>query len=322
MNQSIDGTGVVRMKKNNDSLPTSILKMMQERNYELSLEERSEAFHYLETQHALNPADFKITHAFIRLLNQGAEYKAAKAIGQEFLMMVGYNKEILSELASTYQNLDEMDQYFMLVRQYTEEENQIQQEEQIVDNIIPFPKKLVTRKPQANFLSLDSQEQLVFLSELNKFDIDLYKGDFIAILADKKASPFVQSVIFELLHECQIDDTVLVCKLGEEAVFNPQSLETDSFLDDMEAELSFVLENDNPVLFMQIFQMVQHHYFMLYPFSFKPKNVSLWVECYILWANELYGEEKVTLSSDLSAEVEKGLNFIRKLEESGQNYLF
>ncbi len=295
---------------------------MQERNYELTLEEKNEAFQYLETQHTLNPTNLKITHAFIRLLNQRAEYKTAKSIGQEFLMMTGYNKEILSELASTYQNLDEMDQYFMLVRQFTSEENRMQQEIESRDNIIPFPKKLIARKPQADFLSLNSQDQLVFLSEVNKSDIETHKANFTATLSDKKASPFVQSVIFELFHECQIDENVLVCKLGEEAVFNPKSFETDSFLDELETELALVLENDNPVLFMQIFQMVQHHYFMLFPFSFKPKNVSLWVECYILWANELYNQEEGTIASDLSEEVENGLNFIRKLEASGQNYLF
>ncbi|EIA19795.1 tetratricopeptide repeat protein [Listeria fleischmannii] len=306
------------MKGNSNLPPAFILKIMEERNATLSTKEQEEALQYLYVQHELYPCETTINHALIRLLNQCGNYEQAKMIGEQYLTMSGYNQDILSELANVYQNLNVMNQYFALIRQYTTDDETQEKEEET--NIIPFPKKMIFQKANVDFQELSSHEQLLFLKEMSREDLTIYQDSFYTFLKDQYASPFVKSAIFEVLQEYQIDDDIQITKLDLEGFFNPKTYKPSYLLERVENEFAPVLENENPVLFKQFLQIMQHHYFIMYPFSFTPDSASLWGESYLIWVKEMYGDDDVH-QGDIKPEIQKCLDFIRKIEEYGQNYL-
>lgn len=88
----------------------------------MSEEEKMSTLHYLENAYHQEPCNEEIVHRLIQFYNQTDKTKKAQEIGQNFLTMNGYNKEILGELSVTFMKEDNMDTYFTLVRHYMEEE--------------------------------------------------------------------------------------------------------------------------------------------------------------------------------------------------------
>ncbi|WP_167628084.1 tetratricopeptide repeat protein [Listeria valentina] len=310
------------MTEQGKHFPTNILNWLEGKHQILNQIEQAGVLSFLEKQYELDPCDALIAKGLVRLYTEMGEYELAKHTGRSFLTMNGYNKEILTELALAYMNTDEMDTYFSLVRYFTEEETQEEVDSSKSDhNIIPFPKKLVTRSQKENWTNLPVAEQLEFLQKIRFESIEPFLDSFHAVLADKSASPFVQSIIFELLQEHEVNQPFKVCKLGMEEEFNPVDvsfLGEDAFVNVILDLLKERLENENPTLLDQLLQTVQHHAFMLYPFTFKPGEASLWKDAYLLFASDLYG---AFLEIEPTAELEKALSFIQNLEEHQQNYL-
>ncbi|MHC5251722.1 hypothetical protein ACYRFS_02155 [Listeria kieliensis] len=303
--------------------PTNILNWLEGKHQILNQQEQVGALSFLEKQYELDPCDVLITKGLVRLYTEMTEYELAKHTGRSFLTMNGYNKEILTELALAYMNTDEMDTYFSLVRYFTEEEEVSEDvgSSKSDHNVIPFPKKLVTRSQKENWVNLPVAEQLEFLQKIRFESVSPFLESFRAILEDKSASPFVQSIVFELLQEQEVNQLFKVCKLGMESEFNPidvSLLGEDAFINVILDLLKERLESENPTLLEQLLQTVQHHAFMLYPFTFQPREASLWKDAYLLFASELYG---AFLEIEPTPELEEALSFIQNLEEHQQNYL-
>lgn len=180
---------------------------------------------------------------------------------------------------------------------------------------------MLLNSSRGNWLELSPTEQLEFLQKLRFESISPFLEEFRSFLVSDQASPFVQSIVFELLQEKGIDQPFKVKKLGQEGDFTPSELPLigeDEFAKELFRELRRLLESENPSLLDQLTQTLQHHIFMIYPFSFHPKDAKLWAQAYFAFAEKLYSG---TLSKPMSSELENAVSFIEDLEEQQQNYL-
>ncbi|WP_149024176.1 hypothetical protein [Paenilisteria weihenstephanensis] len=155
-------------------------------------------------------------------------------------------------------------------------------------------------------------------------DIDSYLEAFQIFLKDAETSPYVKSMVFELLQEKNVDTVFRVKKLGLEGDFNPSKvsvLTDDPFTKELTGALTKRWEHDNPSFLEQLLVIVQLHLFIMYPFQMPSKDVALWSEAYSSWLSQLYGEEpseNVAINPDELLEAKR---FIEKMEKVQQNYL-
>ncbi|MBC1805770.1 hypothetical protein HCJ40_01880 [Listeria sp. FSL L7-0993] len=302
--------------------PMSVKKFLEKGITSLSEEEKMSTLHYLENAYHQEPCNEEIVHKLIQFYNQTDKTKKAQEMGQNFLTMNGYNKDILGELSVTFMKEDNMDTYFTLVRHYMEEEKK-EATEEVADNVIPFPKQFIPRKDIREFASWQTAEQLEFLQEARFLEIDTFLPAFRDFLADDHFSPFVQSMIFELMQEKEINEEFKIRKVEKEGTFNPSlvpMLAENKFAEDLFAGLAEMLEHSNPSLLEQVLGIIQQHLFMLYPFELEPKEVDVWVHAYYKWANAMYGDNSV-ISDDVNhLAVVEAISIIEELEIRQQNY--
>ncbi|MBF2367424.1 hypothetical protein [Listeria welshimeri] len=310
------------MSESGAFFPVSVKKFMEKGITSLSEEEKMSTLHYLENAYHQEPCNEEIVHRLIQFYNQTNKTKKAQEIGQNFLTMNGYNKDILGELSITFMQEDNMDTYFTLVRHYMEEE-QNEDTQQVTNNVIPFPKQFIPRKDIRDFASWQTAEQLEFLQEARFLEIDDFLPAFKVFLADENFSPFVQSMIFELMQEKEIDEEIEVRKINKHGIFNPKKvpmLADNMFASELFTGLADKLEHSNPSLFEQVIGIIQQHLFMIYPFEFEPKDVNVWVNAYFKWANAMYGD-KTMISDPVNHELmEEAISTIEELEIRQQNY--
>ncbi|MBC2132657.1 hypothetical protein [Listeria innocua] len=310
------------MSESGAFFPMSVKKFMGKGIASLTEEEKMSTLHYLENAYHQEPCNEEIVHRLIQFYNQTNKTKKAQEIGQNFLTMNGYNKEILGELSVTFMQEDNMDTYFTLVRHYMEEEKQ-EDTKEVTNNVIPFPKQFVPRKDIRDFASWQTAEQLEFLQEARFLEIDDFLPAFKMFLADESFSPFVQSMIFELMQEKEVNEEIEVRKIDKHDIFNPSEvpmLAENAFATELFAGLADKLEHSNPSLLEQIIGIIQQHLFMLYPFEFEPKEVDVWVNAYFKWANSMYGDVSLISDAVNQAAVEEAISIIEELEIRQQNY--
>lgn len=307
----------------NRRFPTIVMKFADGHSDTLSEAEYDKVGIYLEDNYYHDPSSEALTHLLIRYYNERKHYLDAKEIGQAFLTDNGYSKAILGELSTTYLATDEMDTYFTLVRKYVAEEKIVQAEQATV---IPFPRKRLTASSEemySSFLDWNIAEQLQFLQNVRFEKIDSYIADFRLLLKTETISPFVQSIIFEILQENHIDENITVQKLGRQAVFNPVKtpiMEENPFIQTFFSILKESLENDNPSLLMQVTDIVQQHLFLLYPFSLEPEEPTLWAQAYYNWISTMYHTQPIKRIAE-TEELERAQQFIEQLEEAQQKNL-
>ncbi|MBM5708802.1 hypothetical protein [Listeria innocua] len=310
------------MSESGAFFPMSVKKFMEKGIASLTEEEKMSTLHYLENAYHQEPCNEEIVHRLIQFYNQTNKTKKAQEIGRNFLTMNGYNKEILGELSVTFMQEDNMDTYFTLVRHYMEEEKQ-EDTKEVTNNVIPFPKQFVPRKDIRDFASWQTAEQLEFLQEARFLEIDDFLPAFKMFLADESFSPFVQSMIFELMQEKEVNEEIEVRKIDKHDIFNPSEvpmLAENAFAMELFAGLADKLEHSNPSLLEQIIGIIQQHLFMLYPFEFEPKEVDVWVNAYFKWANSMYGDVSLISDAVNQAAVEEAISIIEELEIRQQNY--
>ncbi|MBC6147412.1 hypothetical protein HCA24_00770 [Listeria innocua] len=310
------------MSESGAFFPMSVKKFMEKGIASLTEEEKMSTLHYLENAYHQEPCNEEIVHRLIQFYNQTNKTKKAQEIGQNFLTMNGYNKEILGELSVTFMQEDNMDTYFTLVRHYMEEEKQ-EDAKEVTNNVIPFPKQFVPRKDIRDFASWQTAEQLEFLQEARFLEIDDFLPSFKMFLADESFSPFVQSMIFELMQEKEVNEEIEVRKIDKHGIFNPSEvpmLAENAFATELFSGLADKLEHSNPSLLEQIIGIIQQHLFMLYPFEFEPKEVDVWVNAYFKWANSMYGDVSLISDAVNQVAVEEAISIIEELEIRQQNY--
>ncbi|WP_163653574.1 lipopolysaccharide assembly protein LapB [Listeria sp. PSOL-1] len=299
--------------------PEIITRFLKEGISSLSYSEVQHAIVFLENLHEENTADEKAVVLLLQIYNQLEEFTQALQIGQTFLLEYGYSKQVLAELSTSYLQTGQIDTYFTLVRDFMAKSG-VAKKEPTRNNVILFPKKRVDEHVIGQFLEISVPEQLVFLRGIQTTDISNYVPFFRDFLQNDELSPYVKTVIFELLEIANSNEEFLITKLNLEGSFNPSKLEKSDFINILKKELDKRLENENPILLEQLLTTVDRHLFMVYPFTFEPNRVELWVEAYLKWAEDLYQDaNKIDRIKD--PELEKALAFIHTLENYERNSL-
>lgn len=316
------------MKGSDIIFPTIVEMFLKDGITIIGEEEEYVVQKFLEQAYVEQPCNEAVVYALIKLYNAKQEFEDAREVGQAFLMMDGYNKEILGELSATFLSLNEMDTYFSLVKQHLDKESQLDDLEtsdvEETSNVIPFPKKIEPRRSIANFLEWGTAEQLEFLQQARFHDVEPYLEPFAAFLEDATTSPFVKSMIFELLQEKKVDAVFLVKKVGMEEQVNPSKiplLTSDSFIEELIENLTRRWEHKNPSLLEQLLVIVQQHIFIMYPFRFPSEHIELWSEAYSKWLSQMYGEIWRDNAEINHEELMEATQFIERMEQVQQNYL-
>ncbi|MBC1272174.1 hypothetical protein [Listeria booriae] len=315
------------MKDSEFIFPTIVETFLKEGIAALRESEAEEVQRFLERSYIERPCNEQVVYALVKFYNAVTDFASAKEVGQSFLMMDGYNKEVLGELSATFLQLDDMETYFSLVKQQLEKESLLEEPEQEVatpNNVVQFPKKIVPRRNAAQFSEWSTPEQLEFLQQARFHDVEPYILPFKAFLADATTSPFVKSMIFELLQEKRVDAMFVVRKAGMDDMFNPSKIPMLS-QDDFTAQLSDALtrrfEHSNPSFLEQLLVIVQQHLFIMYPFAFPSEDITLWSEAYSKWLSQLYGNEWQDNTDVNPEQLIEAMQFIERMEQVQQNYL-
>ncbi|MBC1434080.1 hypothetical protein [Paenilisteria rocourtiae] len=316
------------MKESDIIFPTIVRQFLKNGIRILSEDEEYTVQKFLEQAYVEQPCNEEVVYALIKFYNAKQAFEEAKEVGQAFLMMDGCNKSILGELSATYLAVNEMDTYFSLVKQHLEKEAQLNDFEtngmQEESNVIPFPKKIKPRRSITNFFEWGTSEQLEFLQQARFHDVEPYVESFALFLKDATTSPYVKSMVFELLQEKKVDKSFLVKKVGMEEQVNPSDtslLGDGAFIKELIEKLVCRWEHSNPSLLEQLQAIVQQHLFLMYPFQFPITDTELWSEAYSKWLSQMYGEFWRDNPDINQQELIEAIKFIEKIEQAQQNYL-
>ncbi|MDQ0215420.1 tetratricopeptide (TPR) repeat protein [Oikeobacillus pervagus] len=165
----------------------------------------------------------------------------------------------------------------------------------------------------------DLHQQTMKIAELLHSNIIPYIEELCSILQDEKAHPFLQSLILNVLKEHRYDQKVCVRKFTFSDEFIPKQLQ-DPFETPYYQEVIHKLEekiaHDNPIFFRQIKEIVDRHFFQLYPFS-PPFFPETWMNVTIFLANQYYGEDRDDGQLEEFDDPEWGscLELMKKLDE-------
>ncbi len=333
------GTAMKKNQHDRDADNVILFPGLKDRLYEKGIE-RLEANDFegaadlLRQAKELDPDHPEISTAFLVALYESSAYKEAKQIAAELLNegigdyyeIIDINLMILIQLNQHAQVVHTLEMLF------EEKEVPIDKVEHF-QTILALSKKVLVNEnqDQSKGLSidldyingLDLQEQTLQLGSLTDKNIHPYLDSLLHMLGDKQTHPFLQSIILNVLRENQVSEPVLVKKMHYEGTFIPTDLpevaETPLFQAVSNA-LEAKLEQQNPVLFMQLHEMIKRHALIIYPFEFEKNNSDLWTLAYQGLGFEMYGDnwkkEKMAMELGVNLDdLEGALTILRKLEQ-------
>ena len=278
-------------RNNNDQIKENIILFpgLKDRLVQMGMEsmetnnfEKAADF-FLEAK-AIDSADPQVGMALVVALYESAQYKEAKR----------YASELLSEGIGDY--YDVMDLYLLILIQLNQHEQVINTLEVLFEErhvplkksehfhaILQLSKKMVGDKEAEiveeqevfTFNENNLHEQMLKLAAIADKNVQPYLDDLIRMLADRNSHPFLQTIVLNVLKEHKIGKEVEVKKISLEGRFIPANLPdvTDmKFQRAILSELEQELEHINPVLFVQLKEMIERHFFLIYPFEPEPPN--------------------------------------------------
>ena len=124
--------------------------------------------------------------------------------------------------------------------------------------------EIVEEQEVFTFNENNLHEQMLKLAAIADKNVQPYLDDLIRMLADRNSHPFLQTIVLNVLKEHKIGKEVEVKKISLEGRFIPANLPdvTDmKFQRAILSELEQELEHINPVLFVQLKEMIERHFF-------------------------------------------------------------
>ncbi|PTY80187.1 hypothetical protein B5V89_02560 [Heyndrickxia sporothermodurans] len=295
----------------------------------------TEAVDFLGQANEIDPENPEIGTAYLIALYESGNYEKAKevchyllhqGIGNYFeiidvylmiLIQLSNHEEIIHTISTLLDEnevpLEKIEHYKKLLQfsQNRSESNNLQfnQQANIPEN--PF------------FLSDNIKENIYKVAQLSNQNIHPYIDELTQYVRKKSAHPFLKTMILNVLKEHGVEKEIQVEKFNNEGTFIPvqlpQIFETPFYIVLLE-KLKVGLENNNPTLYQQMKDIVDRHFFLLYPFELVPEDPILWCLTYRCFGQELYGEtldlEKIAEENQVNAaSLVKAITFLKKLEE-------
>lgn len=264
-----------------------------------------DAVEFLHQAYKLDKEDSRIAVTYLVAQYQNRSYTSAKLLAEQLLQQgIGDYYEVLEIYLTVLIQLKDHETVVKTIEALMDEKVVPPDKEEQLLTLLQLSKKvsdnsnIEVNQPislDLDFSNIDKLPELAIqLGSLADKNIHPYLPTLLQVLNDQSVHPFLKTIVFNVLREHKIDQHVQVNKLDMEDVFNPTQVpdlhETPLFKE-VNKELTVQLENENPVLLLQLQDMMQRHAFILYPFEYSHPNTTLWVVAYKGMGLELYGEE-------------------------------
>ncbi|WP_445489637.1 tetratricopeptide repeat protein [Niallia sp. 03133] len=169
----------------------------------------------------------------------------------------------------------------------------------------------------------DTNKQMMLISKLANQNIRPYIEEIKEYLATEEGSPFLKTLLLNILKEQEYHKEVAVYKFNRYINVVPSMLEdiqAQSQFSEIEVALKETLEHEDPVLMENIKVLLERQFFLLYPFKLEIFTNRTWAAAYHFVMKEYYGqEEEIASYCDIYSvnehEMEEAISFIKSLEE-------
>lgn len=310
---------------------------LKDRLMELGLEHLhhhryAEAVNLLRQANEMDPSNQEISTAYLLALYENGDFEEAKelclkllhqGIGDYFeindvyimiLIQMGDHHAVVHTIKAL---IDEKEVPFDKLDHY---EKLLQFSQTRMDN--PFEsRKRVDHEPL--FSSNDMKENMFKIAQLANQNIYPYIDELLEHLQNEREHPFIQTMILNVLREHHFNRQVMVKKFHYDGEVTPDQIEPvfeTPFYLELTNFLKEKIEHENPTLFSQMKEILDRHFFLLYPFELSPKNKELWAAALYGYVGKLYGDnidiDKIANKFETDAEsLANSIDFIERLEE-------
>jgi tetratricopeptide (TPR) repeat protein len=304
---------------------------LQEKNYKEACDLLTKALHISE-----EPGDDEIQMALLLAFYECGQYHEARKLCEKMLRAGnGDYYDIMDLYISILFQLKEY-QHATVTLSALVDETQIPSDKkdhlekllQISQKMASTPMKVENeyqpdRAPKLFYEDESIEQQTLKVAELVQRDIAPYLGELIDIIGDDHSHPFLKTLLLNVLREQGYDKEILVQKFCVSKRLVPDQLEDVfqmSYYQQVMKKLEEEISQSNPTLFSQIKEMVNRHFFLLYPFE--PEFCTDdWAACTLQLVCEYYGmaEEAEHLYPQLFSRVSDSkkecLFYLKKLEK-------
>lgn len=259
--------------ENHELYIAKLICLMELRDHEGALELSEEMLHKKDESY------FQYVHIYLTVLFQMGSYEQLiDHVEFEFR-----EHDVPTVLAEQFKKLEEASRSLY-------EEMKIQQG---VEYITEFNKAIDNRA---------FQKQWNILMRIRKSNIQIH-SKLINILNEKDTHPMIQTAIFKCLQDQSYAENIHIRKLGMEGSFIPKDVP--SIADDPKVQyveqLLKNVEDEDPVMFQFMKQMIFRYAYVRYPFSFEEDQLSLIAEIIKQLAMNSFSEEIHTYEDPMYA---------------------
>lgn len=305
------------------------LERLQQKNF-------TEAVYLFEEAQRLSPDDADVYIGLVLAYYESGALQKAKQLAKNMLKeAVGDYFQIVDLYLMILVQLHEYDEIITTIEVLQEEREIPFEKQEHFSKLLLFSRKMADNRVAEEeiednskieslnlFENADPNQQLLTIVGLAQKNIRPYIEDVKTYLESENGHPFLKTMLCNILQEQEIEKEVVVKKFGWEKWIIPSKLipfqENEQF-SLIRAEL-VEIESMDPVLFLNIVSLLERHFFLIYPFEFKPEHPKLWAAAYHLKGFEFNGVEKSIEEMGKQyetepLELEKACAFITKLEE-------
>lgn len=168
----------------------------------------------------------------------------------------------------------------------------------------------------------DFQETLHRVSSLADKNIQPYIKEIKNYLANEQASPFIKTVLLNILREHEYSKKITVHKYGQTFEVCPNqlfSLQEDKNAKSIKNILRSKLENDNPTLLESLLVLIDRFFFHIYPIEVLPYNHQTWSAAFYAIAQSYFDDvmDMASIAQEYQCnkeEMEEVIRYIQKVD--------
>jgi tetratricopeptide (TPR) repeat protein len=311
------------------------LEKLQEKNY-------AEAVSLLEQAIELEPFQSEINIGLALAYFDSGEVEKARHIAERMLKEgIGNYIEVMDLYLMLLVQMHEYQAVITAIEGLLEERNISAEKYEHFLRMLHFSRRMVDTVsseqpsltvheeiPEELYLTQlhDPQEQMMLVGKLRHLNIIPYLSEISSYLQSTHGNPFFKTLLLQLLKEHQYEKTVEIQKFGKQGYFIPSALPElgeNPYLETVYQLTSDQIEDDDPILYENIKNIIQRQSFLLFPFfldmeSYDPKT---WATAYHVLASEYYGNfdsfrilaEKYQLNEE---RLRDAISYLKMIEEN------
>jgi len=176
-----------------------------------------------------------------------------------------------------------------------------------------------------DLFSGDFQEVLLRVSKLADKNIQPYINEISNYLRDEQQSPFIKTVLLNVLKEHQYSKKITVKKYGETLEVYPETLHPlhgDKLSANIKQLIKDQVENEHPALIEPLYTLIDRFFFHIYPIDDLPFEPNVWAAAFFALVQSYFEENPKHIqvsAKEFEAErhqVEEAIQYIKKVESN------